>query len=247
MTKEVLEWMKKSGAPASILADAEKSYLMQSDYTKNTQALAEKERALAFYAGQLQAQSPQQGAGAGAARSNSRLDQYLTELGEDEQGQTLRNLLGPGFQALREDMGQENQQLKKALVFIQKMNEVKSRLEEDLVGKYGEDIREVFPKVQGRIQERLLQGQDVHPEQALWEVDETAARRALLDKEKRTSEQKSKDTLGGFESIRRTSPAMGGVSSAASPEGEVGGGSSAKETDFEALYFDIANDLGISG
>ena len=245
MTKEVLEWMKKSGAPANILADAEKSYLMQSDYTKNSQALAEKERALAFYAGQLQAQAPQQGAAAG--RGTSRLDQYLTELGEDEQGQTLRNLLGPGFQALREDVGQENQQIKKALVFIQKMNEVKSRLEEDLVGKYGEEIREVFPKVQGRIQERLLQGQDVHPEQALWEVDEAAARRALLDKEKRTSEQRSKETLGGFESVRRTSPAMGGVGSPASPEGEAAVGSSAKELDFEALYFDIANDLGISG
>lgn len=243
MTQEILDWMRKNGAPAKVLADAEKSLMMQSDYTQKTQALAEKERALAYYAGQLQGQVQQKD---GGAASGSKLDKYLSELGEDESGQTLRNLLGPGFQALREDFGQENQQLKRALVFMQKMNEVKGRLEDDLVAKYGEPIRATFPKVQAKIQERLFQGQEVHPEQALWEVDEAAARQALLDKQTKTSEQKTRETLGGFESVRHTSPGMGGAGGL-STDSVVEGSGKPKEFDFESLYHEIAGDLGVSG
>lgn len=242
-----LDYLKRSGAPADVIAEAEQAErerMMQRDYTQKTQQIAERERQLSFLAGQLQAQ---QGVQAGPQR---KVDEALARLGDDESGAALRKVLGPVLQAVYEDVdsryGRETQQLKQALGLVVQQGELSGKLREALVPKYGDKINDVLPKIEQVARQALYNGQSVNPEQILWDVAADVAARARVEKDEQEARARQRNTLAGFEQVHRTSPPGSGGSQPLQQGVGVptGPGVPAKPAfDPAAMYLDIREEI----
>ena len=243
-----LDWMKAQGAPEDVLREAEQSTMLQSDYTKKTQELADQQRQMLMYLGRLQGQQQQE-------PKAGPLQQYLAQYGDGEEGAAIRDIVGPGLQAVLQEVdakyANETSRLKQALLLIGKQNEVKGRLERDLIGEYGDGVKPVLAKVEDYIQKELQAGRAVNPEQALWQVAPQEARKALQEKETRAQETRTRETMSGFESVRRTQPAMshGGqqyqppLNDGRQQEGSPPAKPASDDIDFSKLYAEIREEV----
>jgi len=211
-----LEYLRQTNAPPHVIADAEQAEserMMQANYTQKTQALAERERQVAYALGQVQAM--QQNAGAAPSGPKRHVDQAMAQFGDDEHGQTLKAVLGPLVNAIYQDvdetLGSENRQLRQALGLVVQGGQIKERLESDLIPKYGEGVREVFPALEKAARERLYQQQPVHLEQTLWDLAPDKAAEFKTRKQQNDEKQRQRQTMSGFESMSRTTPPMAGA------------------------------------
>lgn len=242
-----LEWMRQQGAPAEVIAEAERAErerMMQQDYTRKTQELSEKERQLAFLAGQIQSQ---QGTAGGPRR---KVDEVLASYANNADGQAVAQYLQPLVDAIYQDVegrfGTETQQLREVMSLVAQRTELSDRLKQELLPKYGEGVLEALPKVEQKAREALYNRQSFNPEQLLWDVAGDVAAKARQTKEDNEAKARQRSTLAGFEQVSRTSPpASGGALAMQQATGPQGGPSaSAPAFDPAATYLQIMEEIG---
>lgn len=211
----LLDYLKKQGAPADVLLEAEekeKGFLRQEDYTRKMQELSSQREQVSFLAGKMQ---QLQGAGPDSGAAQSAIQRYLSELGDDESGTTLRGVLGPALEAVVQEIqgtqGKEVHQLKRALVVMHKQTQLDEAFEKDLVGKYGPEVRKVFGDLKAKATQELLAERSVNPEQLLWELDGSLARDLISKQGSAARDRDVQDTTEGFQRGRRTTPPMDGA------------------------------------
>lgn len=206
------DYLKQQGAPDTVLREArelEESGLRQADYSRNMQELARQREQLSFLAGQLQTQ--QQGNG---SPHQTAVDRYLDGLGDDDSANVLRSALGPALRAVMEDVqgtaGQDLANVKRALKIMHQQRQVEDVLENDLVTKYGPEVRKKFGDLKQQAMQQLLNDREVNVEQLLWNTDREFARGLLAKQETASRQRRASETTEGFERPHREGPPMDG-------------------------------------
>lgn len=166
-----IAWLKSNNAPGEVIAEAEKGFLRQQDYTRKTQELSEVEKQLAYYMGR----SEGGGGSNGSSKPKGAVDEFLDGLRGTDFGDQVLPLLEGLSKATRADiereLGQQVSAVQRDVQGVRLNSQLERYLEESMVPQFGEGVRELWPEIRSEAERRLARGEHVVPENLLWSLN----------------------------------------------------------------------------